>query len=221
SSETPGQGIGIRLANDGLDVAMNDISSNAEKLALVVDEIKATGCAASAHIAEVVVEEAVKNMVEEVVRVHSGLDVVLGTWAGFLMLDTQLMSKATVAECDRVTAVNGRGTFLCCEYGEMQMVSQARGGRIIGACLYLCAVYKGANANSPRPKPKPTKPTPSTITYQDDAIKPMGEDLKVVAQFYFVCICAAAVSSLYPLVQNFRICSQKFPTQKILWIYFQ
>lgn len=31
-------------------------------------------------------------------------------------------------------AINARGTFLCFKYAGMQMISQGRGGRIIGAC---------------------------------------------------------------------------------------
>jgi NAD(P)-dependent dehydrogenase (short-subunit alcohol dehydrogenase family) len=40
----------------------------------------------------------------------------------------------TVEEMDRVYAVNTRGTFLCYKYAGIQMVSQGRGGRIVGAC---------------------------------------------------------------------------------------
>ncbi|KAJ6560035.1 NAD-binding protein [Mycena capillaripes] len=129
-----GQGIGkaiaLRLASDGLDVAVNDIPSNAENLAKVVDEIKAKGRTASAHIADVSVEEEVKNMIEEVVGTHGGLDVMVANagvckWAS--------IPDTTVEEWDRVMAINGRGTFLCYKYAGMQMVSQGRGGRIIGA----------------------------------------------------------------------------------------
>jgi NADP-dependent 3-hydroxy acid dehydrogenase YdfG len=76
----PAQGIGkaiaLRLADDGFDVAVNDIAQNAENLAAVVDAIKSKGRASSAHIADVSVDEQVKAMVEAVVAAHGGIDVV-------------------------------------------------------------------------------------------------------------------------------------------------
>ncbi|KAJ6493216.1 acetoin reductase family protein [Mycena sanguinolenta] len=129
-----GQGIGraiaLRLASDGFDLAVNDIVSNAGSLTQVVNHIKTEGRVASAHIADVSKENEVQNMVEEVVRVHGGLDVMVAnagvcTWGA--IFDT------TVEEWDRMMTVNARGTFLCYKYAALQMVSQGRGGRIIGA----------------------------------------------------------------------------------------
>ena len=44
---------------------------------------------------------------------------------------------ATADELDRVLAVNIRGTFLCYKYAAKQMIAQGRGGRIIGAHMFL------------------------------------------------------------------------------------
>ena len=41
--------------------------------------------------------------------------------------------KGDTADFDRLYAVNVRGTFFCYKYAAIQMVSQGRGGRIIGA----------------------------------------------------------------------------------------
>ena len=41
--------------------------------------------------------------------------------------------KANVENFDRIMAVNVRGTMLCYKHAGKQMVSQGRGGRIIGA----------------------------------------------------------------------------------------
>ncbi|KAF8148987.1 NAD-binding protein [Mycena galopus ATCC 62051] len=121
-----GQGIGraiaLRLASDGFNLAVNDIVSNARNLTQVVDEIKAVGRVASAHIADVSMENEVHNMVEEVVRAHGGLDVVCAQ-----------SYVSTVEEWNRMMTVNAQGTFLCYKYAALQMVSQGRGGRIIGA----------------------------------------------------------------------------------------
>lgn len=75
-----GKGIGkliaLRLADDGFDVAVNDIPSSAASLNEVVENIQAKGRASSAHLADVSVEDQVKQMIEEVVTAHGGLDVV-------------------------------------------------------------------------------------------------------------------------------------------------
>jgi NAD(P)-dependent dehydrogenase (short-subunit alcohol dehydrogenase family) len=75
-----GQGIGeaiaLRLAKDGLDVALNDIPGNLEKVKEVSEKIMSLGRKSSVHLADVSVEDQVKNMVEEVVKEHGGLDVV-------------------------------------------------------------------------------------------------------------------------------------------------
>ncbi|KAJ7097578.1 hypothetical protein C8R44DRAFT_889117 [Mycena epipterygia] len=125
-----GKGIALRLAKDGFDVAVNDIPANAENLAKVVDEIKSTGRASSAHLADVSVESEVKAMVEEVVRVYGGLDVMVAN-AGVCAF--RRIIDMTADDWDRVMSINARGTFLCYKYAGLQMISQGRGGRIIGA----------------------------------------------------------------------------------------
>ncbi|KAJ7756859.1 NAD-binding protein [Mycena maculata] len=126
-----GKAIALRLADDGFNVAVNDIPANAEKLLEVVKEIKAKGRASSEHLADVSVEEQVKSMVAEVARVHDGIDVMVANagvthkWA--------TLADLSVDEWDRVMTINGRGPFLCYKYAGMQMVGQGRGGRIIGA----------------------------------------------------------------------------------------
>ncbi|KAJ7131382.1 NAD-binding protein [Mycena epipterygia] len=126
-----GKAIALRLADDSFDVAVNDIPGNGEKLSAVVEEIKAKGRESSAHLADVSVEGEVKAMVEEVVHVHGGLDVMVAN-AG--LCKWSKLSDLSVDEWDRLMAVNCRGTFLSYKYAGMQMVSQGRGGRIIGAC---------------------------------------------------------------------------------------
>jgi NAD(P)-dependent dehydrogenase (short-subunit alcohol dehydrogenase family) len=76
----PAQGIGrsiaLRLADDGFDVAVNDISGNSANLDTLVAEIKSKGKESSKHIADVSQDESVKEMVEEVVKQHGSLDIV-------------------------------------------------------------------------------------------------------------------------------------------------
>ncbi|KAJ7825437.1 NAD-binding protein [Mycena leptocephala] len=126
-----GKAIALRLADDGFDVAVNDIPANAQNLIEVVREIKAKGRVSSEHLADVSIEEQVKSMITEVARVHGGLDVMVAN-AGVTHNWAEL-PKLSVGDWDRVMTINGRGPFLCYKYAGIQMVSQGRGGRIIGA----------------------------------------------------------------------------------------
>lgn len=69
-----GRSIALRLADDGFDIAVNDVEVG--ELRSLVDEIKLKGRQSSIHIADVSMEDSVKKMVEDVVKEHGGLDVV-------------------------------------------------------------------------------------------------------------------------------------------------
>lgn len=71
-----GRAIALRLAKDGLDVAVDDIPSESERLQAVVDEIKQIGRRAIALTCDVSKEEEVKNMVDQTVAELGRLDVV-------------------------------------------------------------------------------------------------------------------------------------------------
>ncbi|KAJ7917128.1 hypothetical protein B0H13DRAFT_2322736 [Mycena leptocephala] len=120
------QGIGrcaaLKLADDGFDVAVNDVAVNSEKLEALVDEILAKGRS----------REQVKEMVEKVVQHHGGLDVMVAN-AGVTGRPGVPFTQIPSEEWDRVMDTNARGTFLCYKYAGIQMVKQGRGGRIIGA----------------------------------------------------------------------------------------
>ncbi|KAJ7444576.1 NAD-binding protein [Mycena galericulata] len=129
-----GKAIALRLADDGFDVAVNDISRNSEILSQLVDEIKAKGRVSSAYVTDVSVEDEVRAMVEQVATRHGHLDVMVAN-AGIAKY--MPFSEMTGAEWDRIMDVNAKGVFLCYKYAGMQMVKQGTGGRIIGACSVL------------------------------------------------------------------------------------
>ncbi|KAJ7898125.1 NAD-binding protein [Mycena leptocephala] len=126
-----GRAVALRLASDGFDVAVNDISSNSSKLATLVTELKNMGRASSKYVADVSHEDQVREMVELVVKVHGGLDVMVAN-AG-VGGHTLFLTEVSVEEWDRVMNINARGSFLCYKYAGIQMIKQGRGGRIIGA----------------------------------------------------------------------------------------
>ncbi|KAJ6606868.1 hypothetical protein B0H10DRAFT_2074116 [Mycena sp. CBHHK59/15] len=139
-----GRAIALRLADDGFDVAVNDITSNVESLDKVVEEISAKGRATSKHIANVALEDQLREMVDEVVKQHGGLDVMVAN-AG--ILGHGLIIETSAEEWDHIMSVNARGSFLCYKYAGIQMIKQGRGGRIIGASSV--AGKKGFEFQSP------------------------------------------------------------------------
>ena len=74
-----GQAIALRLAQDGFDVAANDIPSNRHNLDKVVEEIKGLGRRSIPVIADVSMEDEVKEMIKKVVEELGSLDVVSDT----------------------------------------------------------------------------------------------------------------------------------------------
>ncbi|KAL0061208.1 hypothetical protein AAF712_011967 [Marasmius tenuissimus] len=125
-----GKAIAIRLAQDGFDIALNDISSKEEQLKAVEKEIAKVGRRTAIVHADVSSESEVKEMVEKVVEVLGGLDVMVAN-AGICPVNT--LTEMTADHWDAAFAVNSRGTFLCYKYAAIQMIKQGKGGRIIGA----------------------------------------------------------------------------------------
>ncbi|KAJ7040972.1 NAD-binding protein [Mycena alexandri] len=125
-----GKAIALRLADDGFNVAVNDISAQSEALSELVDEIKAKGRASSAHIADVSSEDAVRGMVEQVVTTYGRLDVMVAN-AG--VCSHAPIFELTAEKWDHTMNINARGTFLCYKYAGAQMIKQGEGGRIVGA----------------------------------------------------------------------------------------
>ncbi|KAF7289254.1 L-2,3-butanediol dehydrogenase [Mycena indigotica] len=129
-----GKSIALRLASDGFDVALNDIPSKKDELEAVMAEVLKTrhGIRASVVVGDVSSEESVSEMVQSVVAALGGLDVMVAN-AGICKARASFLD-VSAAEWDHTFSINTRGTFLCYKYAAKQMISQGRGGRIIGAC---------------------------------------------------------------------------------------
>jgi len=125
-----GRGIALRLADDGLDVAVNDISSSPD-LDGLVREIEGKGRRSLAVPGDISLEPEVEKTIQKVVQDLGSLDVMVAN-AGIASLENFL--DTTVETFDRLMAVNARGTMLCYKHAGKQMIAQGRGGRIIGAC---------------------------------------------------------------------------------------
>ena len=76
SAQGLGRSSALRLARDGFDIALNDVSSKRDQLRAVADDVKKLGRKSVLVPADVTAEEEVKRMVQEVVEGLGGLDVV-------------------------------------------------------------------------------------------------------------------------------------------------
>ncbi|KAK7032770.1 NAD(P)-binding protein [Favolaschia claudopus] len=128
-----GRSIALRLAADGFDVAVNDITAKSAELDTLVDEIKQKGRKSSKHAGDVSNDETVRKMIEAVVGEHGRLDVMVAN-AGIAGPFGKKLIEVSAEQFDRVMQVNTRSMFLCYKYAGLQMIKQGGGGRIIGAC---------------------------------------------------------------------------------------
>ncbi|KAK7030884.1 Endocytosis and vacuole integrity protein [Paramarasmius palmivorus] len=130
-----GLGIALQLARDGLNVAINDISSNAERANEALQQLReataAHGGKASVHFGDVSDEDQVKKMIDDVVREHGSLDVYRVSRS--ITEHQQTPLQATADDLDKLLAVNFKGVFFAYKYAAKQMIAQGRPGRIIGA----------------------------------------------------------------------------------------
>ncbi|KAJ7621450.1 NAD-binding protein [Roridomyces roridus] len=129
-----GRAVALRLAEDGFDVAVNDLEAKMKELESLVEEIRTKNSEreTSIHVGDVSEDVQVREMVEAVVQKHGGLDVMVAN-AGVAGLSRTPISQVSVEEWERVMNINARSAFLCYKYAGLQMIKQGRGGRIIGA----------------------------------------------------------------------------------------
>ncbi len=76
ASQGIGRAIALRLARDGLDIALNDLAMKEEALEVLASEIEALGRKACYIVADVAIEDSVEKMVNKVVTELGQLDVV-------------------------------------------------------------------------------------------------------------------------------------------------
>lgn len=136
-----GRAIALRLAEDGLDICVDDLPSKIDLLNEVVAEIKQLGRKAIALPCDVTKEQEVKDLVEKTVAQLGRLDVMVAN-AG-IAFPSSIM-EANIDQWESIWAVNMRGPVLCYKYSAIQMAKQNSGGRIIGASS-ICGLQGYAN----------------------------------------------------------------------------
>ena len=125
-----GAAIAKRLAAEGASVALT-YSKGADAAASVVEAIEHDGGKAVAIQADAADADAVRNAVETTVQTFGRLDVLVNNAGTVIPMPVE---ETTLADFDRVFAVNVRGTFVATQAALKHIKS---GGRIImiGSCL--------------------------------------------------------------------------------------
>jgi NAD(P)-dependent dehydrogenase (short-subunit alcohol dehydrogenase family) len=122
-----GGGIAERLASDGFGVAVHGYSGS-DRAAAVRDRIRAADGRAESYRADLADEGAVEQLFEAVLGDFGDLDAVVSN-AG--IFPRSLVVEMSLAEWERVQAVNLRSTFLVCRAAARHLQRRGQGGRIV------------------------------------------------------------------------------------------
>lgn len=134
-----GRAIATRLAKEGADIAVNDITEHPyaaddtewRGLPDVVSEIEAMGREVMSVVADVSDAKQVTEMVDRIVSHFGKIDILVnnaGTKAG---KDRVPVVDLAEDDWDRVQDVNVKGVFLCCQAVARHLIKQGTGGKII------------------------------------------------------------------------------------------
>ncbi len=134
-----GRAIATRLAKEGADVAVNDITEHPyvadqtdwQGLPDVVREIEAMGRRAISVVADVSDAKQVAEMVDKTVTHFGKIDILVNNAGTKADKDRVLVVDLTEADWDRVQRVNVKGVFLCSQATARHLVKQGTGGKII------------------------------------------------------------------------------------------
>ena len=134
-----GRAIANRLADEGADVAVNDVRENpygpdaAEwgGLGAVAREIEAKGRKSMPVIADVSDAAAVDCMVADVIDRLGRIDILVANAGSRPGPDRVPVVELTEEAFDEVQRVNVKGTFLCCRALARHMIERGGGGKIV------------------------------------------------------------------------------------------
>ena len=135
-----GRAIALRLAQEGADVALNDIHATSAPgstwggMAQVVDEIKALGRRSAGIAADIGDAAQVQAMIDRVVATFGRIDILVNNAGARAGRDRVPVVELDEADWDRVQRINSKGTFLCSRAAARAMLAgphSPRGGRII------------------------------------------------------------------------------------------
>ncbi|MDE6724784.1 MAG: 3-oxoacyl-[acyl-carrier-protein] reductase [Ruminiclostridium sp.] len=122
-----GAAIALRLAKDGFDIALNDVSEKSFENNDIMDQIKAQGVKCEKFIADVSKADQVEAMVKAVKEQFGSIDVLVNN-AGITR--DGLLARMSEENYDLVIAVNQKSVYNMMRYVAPIMMKQ-RSGRII------------------------------------------------------------------------------------------
>ncbi|KAF8684283.1 KR domain [Rhizoctonia solani] len=137
-----GRAVALKLASNGVDVALADIPSKQDALEQVVKEIERLGRKSIVVTGDVSNEPQVQAIVQKTVEVLGGLDIMVAN-AG--INKTWSILELPEDGFDRIMNVNVKGVLYCYRAAAVQMIKQGRGGRIIGASSKVGVVGENNN----------------------------------------------------------------------------
>jgi 3-oxoacyl-[acyl-carrier protein] reductase len=120
-----GRAIAIRLAKDGIAIAVNYVG-NSTQADEVVNEIKEAGGVAAAFQADVSLVPEIVKLFNDVITAFGGIDIVVAN-AGVAVMGIPIID-VTEADFDHINAVNYKGTYFVLQQAAKQV---RNGGRII------------------------------------------------------------------------------------------
>ena len=132
-----GRAIATRLAKEGADVIVNDITTNPSNMAgwgglpEVVREIEALGRQSMSIVADVSDANQVHNMIRQVLERFGHIDILVNNAAACAGRDRVPVVDLEEDAWDLVQNVNVKGTFLCCKTVARAMIDRGKGGKII------------------------------------------------------------------------------------------
>ena len=134
-----GRAIATRLAQEGADVIVNDVTvvpypdrpGGWRGVAQVVEEIREMGRRAKHVIADVSDAAQVRAMFQDVVADFGKIDIVVSNAGSRPGGDRKPVVDVTEEDFDLVQRVNVKGTWLVCQAAAQHMVQRGGGGRII------------------------------------------------------------------------------------------
>jgi 3-oxoacyl-[acyl-carrier protein] reductase len=141
ASQGIGRAVAIRLAKDGIRVAL--AARNEDKLKEVAVEITAAGGSAETFVLDVASEESIKTTAKAVLAHYGKLDILVNN-AGITRDNLLLRMKR--ADWDDVLLTNLTGTFLLTQ-ALMGSMIKARSGRIINISSVVGRIGQAGQAN--------------------------------------------------------------------------
>ena len=125
-----GRAIAIRLAEDGLDVSITDLTTVKRDLDETAKAISNLGVRSCAITMDVSNEGEVKRAVAEHVKIFGGIDVMVAN-AGIAV--TAPLIETTSEQLSKTLDINLKGVYYCYQAAAKEMIAQGRGGRLIAA----------------------------------------------------------------------------------------